>query len=475
MDNHTQTNAASSDSSLSTEIDNDMGISSLASSTLEKEAFTDMPFSELELAPELLHALADMGLEKCSEVQKKAIPAIQEGADIVLTASTGSGKTLAYLLPVVHKILEDYEYLDQPKKGQRVQAVIVAPTRELVKQIASVCQTLLTHTQLSVCPLIGGEDFKVQQKKLNRFPDIVVASPGRLMEQIEARSFSLKEVTQVVLDESDQLCDLGSTDDVLTILGHVDEQTLDSEENTQIIMASATTKGRTRKLADQVLNEPEFITVNARRDQNENIRQQILTADDERHKLKLLVWLLENEDFGRAFVFVNTRTQADNLCGKLRYHKQRSAVLHSDMKQSVREGTLNAFKEGRATILVATDLAARGLDVDNVDIVVNFDMARKGDDYMHRIGRTGRAGAEGQAFSLIMPNEWNLMASIERYLKVKFERKFIPELRGEFNGPKKVKSSGKAVSGKKKTKAKKKSVGKNNKSAKPKKAKTPKK
>lgn len=414
-------------------------------------------FSDFELASELLESLNTMTLEQATEVQQKAIPAILEGQDIVITASTGSGKTLAYLIPLAQKILDDYEWLEQPKKGQRVQSLIVAPTRELASQIAQVCDQLLENTELTVCALIGGEDFKVQQKALNRFPDIVVATPGRLIEHIDARSLSLIEVSKVVLDESDQLCDLGFAEDVQTILGYVDEarsqneeQTEDDDSSCQTIMVSATTTGRTRKLAQDILDEPQILTVNARRAQNDNIRQQILTADDERHKLQLLLWLLDHESFGRAFVFVNTKAQADNLCGKLRYHKQRAAVLHSDMKQSVREGTLKAFKEGRANILVATDLAARGLDIENVDLVVNFDMARKGDEYMHRIGRTGRGGAQGQSFVLIMPNEWNLKASIERYLKVTFERKFIPELRGSFNGPKKVKASGKAAGTKKK-------------------------
>lgn len=413
-------------------------------------------FSDLELAAELLESLHSMALEQATDVQQKAIPAILEGQDIVITASTGSGKTLAYLVPLAQKILSDYEWLEQPKKGQRVQALIVAPTRELASQIAQVCDQLLENTELTVCGLIGGEDFKVQQKALNRFPDIVVATPGRLIEHIDARSFSLLDVSKVVLDESDQLCDLGFSEDVQTILGYVDEAlTQKGEQNDEVlscqtVMVSATTTGRTRKLAKDILNDPHILTVNARRAQNDNIRQQMLTADDERHKLQLLVWLLDHEAFGRAFVFVNTKAQADNLCGKLRYHKQKAAVLHSDMKQSVREGTLKAFKEGRANILVATDLAARGLDIDNVDLVVNFDMARKGDEYMHRIGRTGRGGSQGQSFVLIMPNEWNLKASIERYLKVTFERKFIPELKGSFNGPKKVKASGKAAGTKKK-------------------------
>ncbi|GLQ30796.1 DEAD/DEAH box helicase [Litoribrevibacter albus] len=448
---------------------------------MQSESTESTSFSDFELASELLESLTNMALQEPTEVQQRAIPAILDEQDVVITASTGSGKTLAYLVPLAQKILNSYEWLEQPKKGQRVQALIVAPTRELASQITDVCDQLLEHTELTVCGLVGGEDFKVQQKALNRFPDMVVATPGRLIEHLDARSLSLIEVATVVLDESDQLCDLGFTEDVQTILGYVDEAITQNEEQEddarrcQTLMVSATTTGRTRKLAADVLNDPVILTINARRAQNANIRQQMLTADDERHKLQLLLWLFDHEPFGRAFVFVNTKTQADNLCGKLRYHNQRAAVLHSDMKQSVREGTLKSFKEGRSNILVATDLAARGLDVENVDIVVNFDMARKGDEYMHRIGRTGRGGAQGQSFSLIMPNEWNLMASIERYLKIKFERRFIPELKGSFNGPKKLKASGKAAGVKKKktkTSAGKAKAGAKSKKAKPKKAKS---
>ncbi|GAA3920017.1 DEAD/DEAH box helicase [Litoribacillus peritrichatus] len=411
-------------------------------------------FSEFDLEPELLQAIENMGFTAPTTTQMQAIPAIKEGGDMVVTASTGSGKTLSFLVPMVQKILENYEFLEQPKKGQRVQTIILAPTRELASQINSVCTSLLEFTQLNSCELIGGEDFKDQQKELNRFPDVVIATPGRLLEHLDARSLSLKEVSQVILDESDRLCDLGFADDLLAILGHLDEDQAGTEFELecQTIMFSATTSGRTRKLAEQILKEPQFLTINARRAQNENIVQQIVLADDERHKLKLMVWLLENQPFERAIVFVNTKTQADNLCGKLRYHKQRSAVLHSNMKQSVREGTLAAYKEGRANVLVATDLAARGLDVDNIDVVINFDMARKGDDYTHRIGRTGRAGKQGESFVLIMPNEWNLMSSIERYLKIRFRPKIIEELLGEYRGPKKVKASGKAAGTKKKKK-----------------------
>ncbi len=418
---------------------------------MQSETFT---VSNVELAGELLEALAAMGLKTPTEVQTQAIPAILDGQDVVVTASTGSGKTLAYLIPIAQKILNDYEWLEQPKKGQRVQALVIAPTRELAAQITAVCDQLLENTELTVAALIGGEDFKVQQKVLNRFPDIVVATPGRLIEHLDARSLSLLEVSTVVLDESDQLCDLGFTEDVQAVLGYVDEALSQADEGEerqcQTLMVSATTTGRTRKLAEDILSSPTILTVNARRAQNDNIRQQMLTADDERHKLQLLLWLLDHQTYGRAFVFVNTKAQADNLCGKLRYHKQKSAVLHSDMKQSVREGTLKSFKEGRSNILVATDLAARGLDIENVDLVINFDMARKGDEYMHRIGRTGRGGSQGDSFVLVMPSEWNLMASVERYLKIKFERCVIPELKGSFNGPKKVKASGKAAGSKKK-------------------------
>ena len=187
------------------------------------------------------------------------------------------------------------------------------------------------------------------------------------------------------------------------------------------------------------------ITVNTAREQHDSIRQQYILADDDKHKEKILLWLLENEPFERALVFTNTKDQANHLCGVMRYRGQRAGFLHGDVKQDIRNSTTTAFREGKINVLVASDVASRGLDVKGIDLVVNFDMARKGDDYVHRIGRTGRAGEKGLAVAFIAPNEWNLKASIERYLNVTFESRKIKELPGTYKGPKKLKASGKAA------------------------------
>jgi ATP-dependent RNA helicase SrmB len=219
----------------------------------------------------------------------------------------------------------------------------------------------------------------------------------------------------------------------------------------QTLLFSATVPVAVRTLAREMLRDPRTLNISQDTEEQSNIHQQYVLGDDDKHKEKLLLWLLANETFAKAIVFTNTRDRANEITGLLRYHQIKADLLHGELKQDRRNATIAAFRDGRFTVLVASDVAARGLDVKGVDLVVNFDMARKGDDYLHRIGRTGRAGETGRAISLIGPTEWNLKASIERYLKIQMERRSIKALAGNYRGPKKVKSSGKAASSRKKT------------------------
>src|SRR5690606_38163404 len=365
-------------------------------------------------------------------VQAQAIPLALAGRDLLVNAATGSGKTAAFLLPILQRMISE----PPPKEGTR--ALVLVPTRELARQIGKECELLASYCGLKVGVITGGLELKVQRALLRKDPEVVIATPGRLLELAKEGSALLSSLEVLVLDEADRLFEMGFVDDVLAIVSLCNE-------TRQTMMFSATLPAGVRRLM-QVLTEPERVTINRGREQHELIRQQYVLADDIKHKEQLLLWLLEHETFERALVFTNTRDQATHLSGVMRYRGQRAGYLHGEVKQDVRNSTIAAFREGKFNVLIASDVASRGLDVKGIDLVINFDMARKGDDYVHRIGRTGRAGREGLAISLIAPSEWNLRASVERYLNLTMELRRIKEVPGTYKGPKKVKSSGKAAS-----------------------------
>lgn len=402
-------------------------------------------FTELALHDRLLKALAELSFDKPTAVQSAAIPPAIAGEDLYVIAQTGSGKTAAYVLPILHRLMNDDSQPLAPR------ALILSPTRELAQQIHKDIQALARFTFLKAELVVGGEGFKVQAARLRKNPDIVVATPGRALEQLKASGLDLSCVQTLVIDEADRMLDMGFSEDVLTIASACPEQR-------QTMLFSATTGSAGLKhIIKQVLREPRWLELDSAREDTPAIRQQVIPVDDNTHREALLKWLLLNEGAGKAIVFTNTRAMADRLGGVLRSVKGlRVHVLHGEKDQKDRKQAIERFKQGGDGVLVATDVAARGLDIRELDLVINFDMPRSGDDYLHRVGRTGRAGAEGVAISLVSAHEWNLMSSIERYLRRHFERRIIKELAGSFRGPKKVKASGKPVGPKKKKDDKKK-------------------
>ena len=388
-------------------------------------------FAELLLDQRLLKSVDKMGFEKPTPVQQQAIPLALEGRDLLVSAATGSGKTAAFLLPILQGMIKN----PPPKEGTR--ALVIVPTRELARQIGKECEKLASYCGIKVGVITGGQEFKVQRALLRRDPEILIGTPGRMLELVREGSTLFTNLEYLVLDEADRLFEMGFDEDVLAIIAQCNEAR-------QTMLLSATLPGGVRRLM-QVLNNPARVMVNDGREEHSSIRQQYILADDDKHKEKLLLWLLENETFERALVFANTRDMATHLSGVMRYRGQRAGYLHGEVKQDVRNSTTTAFRDGKIKVLIASDVASRGLDVKGIDLVINFDMARKGDDYVHRIGRTGRAGETGLAVALIAPNEWNLKASIERYLNIKMEARKVKEFPGHYRGPKKVKASGKAA------------------------------
>ncbi len=397
-------------------------------------------FSTLSLDQKLLKSVDKMGFKQPTAVQQQAIPLALAGRDLLVSAATGSGKTAAFLLPILqHMIVRP-----PPKEGTR--ALVLVPTRELARQIGKECEKLASYCGIKVGVITGGQEFRVQRALLRKDPEFIISTPGRMLELVKEGSTLFDHLEFLVLDEADRLFEMGFDEDVLAIIATCNEQR-------QTMLLSATLPAGVRRLS-QVLTNPARVMVNPVREQHESIKQQYILADDAKHKEKLLLWLLENEPFERALVFANTRDMATHLSGVMRYRGQRAGYLHGEVKQDVRNSTTTAFRDGKIKVLIASDVASRGLDVKGIDLVVNFDMARKGDDYVHRIGRTGRAGEKGLAVSLIAPNEWNLKASIERYLQVTMEHRKVKDVPGSYKGPKKVKASGKAAGS---TKRKKKS------------------
>ena len=405
-------------------------------------------FAGTELHPRLAEGLTQQAITEATEVQQQVIPAAMQGHDLQVCAETGSGKTLAYLLPIMQRLL------DKEAPGTATRALILTPTRELARQVLKECKRLTDLNSLNAGTLTGGEEFRYQASMLRKNPEIIIATPGRLVDHLKRKTVELKDVEFLILDEADRMLDMGFAEDMSAIVGA-------TPTSRQTLMLSATLRHEgVGRMARSWLKEPQEITTHSIQDQHDLIRQQRILADDNAHKDRLLTWLLANETFDKAIIFVNKRTEVDRLFSFLIGHRSDIAALHGEMTQDERNYVMQNLREGRRRVLVATDVAARGLDVEGMDLVINYDLARKGDEYVHRIGRTGRAGNTGLAISLIAPNEWNLKASLERYLQQLMEPRTIKELKAKFTGPKKVKASGKAAGPKKSKPSAKKGTGK---------------
>jgi len=395
------------------------------------------PFYELIANPQLRKAMDALGYAEPTPVQQKAIPGVLAGKSLLVSSKTGSGKTAAFLLPALEKMLGS-----APINQTSTRLLILTPTRELARQIVKIAEQLLKFTSVKVGMVCGGEEFKYQKAMLRKNPEVVIGTPGRLAEHVMHKSTDFSGLEFLVLDEADRMLEMGLSEDVLSIAS-----TCSGARQTLLFSATLEQTGLRHLIKQVVLGESEEIYV----EQPANrIQQQMILADDVKHKEKLALALLSNSAFEKAVVFTNTKLKAIQLDNYLRYHKFKVSALHGDITQDQRRVSLDLFRQGRTQVLVATDVAARGLDIPGVDLVINFDMAHSGDEYIHRIGRTGRVDAEGRAVSFVSKNDWNLTKGIERYIDVKFEVISVPGLTAAYKGPEKTKSSGKAVGIKKK-------------------------
>ena len=355
----------------------------------------------------------------------------------MVSAKTGSGKTAAFLLPMLDQMLR----IDLPRSGTR--GLILLPTRELALQTVKTFEKVAKFTHLKCGIVIGGEAFKHQIASLRRNPEVIIATPGRLVEHLDKGSIDFDDLEFLVLDEADRMLDMGFTEDMNKIAAACRKQR-------QNLLFSATLKHRNFGRIQDILIKPVSIEVDSFKEGHSQITQQMILVDDDDHKQKLIIALVEEEKAEKVFVFCKTRAQCTAVGQHLAETEMKVGYLHGEIPQSDRKQVLNRFRDNKLQVLVATDVAARGLDVPDVDLVINYTVAHSGDDHVHRVGRTGRAGSQGKAVTLVNHVDWNKNSSIERYLKIRFEMRSIKGLKADYTGPGKLKKSGKAVGTKKK-------------------------
>src|SRR5690349_632617 len=371
-------------------------------------------FAELGLRPEILRAVAETGYTTPTPIQAKAIPVVLDGRDIMGGAQTGTGKTAGFALPILHKLIAHANTSPSPARHP-VRALILAPTRELAIQVEEAVQIYGKYTGLRSTCVFGGVDIKQQLPIVRAGVEILVATPGRLLDHVEQRSVNLSQVEIFVLDEADRMLDMGFIPDIKRIMA-----LMPVTAKRQNLLFSATFSVEIKKLADQLLNQPELIEVARRNTAAETVEQGVYKVAQD-SKRPLLVRIVKSRGLKQVLCFVRTKHGASRLARQLERDGLVTSAIHGDKTQGARLDALAAFKEGKLEVLVATDVAARGLDVDDLPLVVNYELPHVPEDYIHRIGRTGRAGATGEAISFVAPDEEKYLHEIERLLKKKID------------------------------------------------------
>lgn len=367
-----------------------------------------MNFEDFRLSQETLRAISEIGFEEPTPIQIVAIPPIMSGKDFVGQAQTGTGKTAAFAIPIVERC----------RRGRKPSAIILEPTRELAVQVAQEMHKIGRYKKISVLPVYGGTSIERQIKTLQRGVNIIVGTPGRVIDLINRRILSLSEITIVVLDEADEMLDMGFLDDIETILR-------ETPAERQTLLFSATIPPQIMNIARRHMRDPEKIQVNAKDLVIPEIRQLFYEVGQET-RIDALSRLLDVEDPERAIVFCHTKREVDDVAAKLSQLGFNAGAIHGDFTQPKRDEVMRKFRAGTLDILVATDVAARGLDIKNVSHVINYGIPQNSDSYVHRIGRTGRAGKSGIAITLITPREYKHLRLIERTAKTVIDRKKLP-------------------------------------------------
>ena len=389
-------------------------MSDAATPTLDIERLD--AFSQLQLAAPLSRAVAELGYESMTPIQAQAIPVVLQGRDVMGAAQTGTGKTAAFALPLLQRLLAHENASTSPARHP-VRALVLLPTRELADQVAQAIKAYAKHTQLRCTVVFGGMDMKPQTLELKRGVEVLVATPGRLLDHIEAKNAVLNQVEYVVLDEADRMLDIGFLPDLQRILSFLPKQRT-------TLLFSATFSPEIRRLANSYLQDPVTIEVARPNAAASTVEQHFYSVDDE-DKRRALHQVLRQRGVKQAFVFVNSKLGCARLARSLEREGLNTTALHGDKSQDERLKALDAFKKGEVDLLVCTDVAARGLDIKDVPAVFNFDVPFNAEDYIHRIGRTGRAGASGLAVTFVSRSDARLVADLEKLLKAKLELEAI--------------------------------------------------
>ena len=370
------------------------------------------PYSQLSLAPSLAKAVAEMGYENMTPIQAQAIPVVLTGKDVMGAAQTGTGKTAAFSLPLLQRLLKHENASTSPARHP-VRALVLLPTRELADQVAQQIKMYAKYTQLRSTVVFGGMDMKPQTAELKKGVEVLVATPGRLLDHIEAKTAVLNQVEYVVLDEADRMLDIGFLPDLQRILSYLPKQRT-------TLLFSATFSPEIKRLAGSYLQDPVTIEVARPNETASTVEQRFFAAADD-DKRRVIKKVLNDRGLQLAFIFSNSKLGCARLARALERDGYKTGALHGDKSQDERLKTLEAFKKGEVHLLVCTDVAARGLDIKDVPAVFNFDVPFNAEDYVHRIGRTGRAGASGLAVTLVAPGDNRLVGEIEKLTKKKIE------------------------------------------------------
>ncbi len=375
-----------------------------------------MTFSRLGFRPELLQAVKDLGYAAPTPIQEKSLPESMQGRDVIGSAMTGSGKTMAFTMPLLQKLLDD-RAADPHKGGARVRALVLVPTRELAAQVEKAVGELAKHSPVKCALVIGGASFTVQRDALKKGAEVVVATPGRLLDLIRGGSLTLRDVKVAVLDEADRMLDMGFMPDVRRIMKLLpaDRQTL---------MFSATIPPEVERVVNEFMRNPVRVEVDRPRSTATTVTQALYPVT-EGQKGELLAAIVKTDGVDSVIVFTRTKARADYVAHCLNRKDIGCGVLHSDLSQKERDRAMQDFRDGKITILVATDLAARGLDVPDVTHVINYDVPEHAEDYVHRIGRTGRAMTEGDAVTLVSFEEERMIPGIEAFIGQSIPRRAL--------------------------------------------------
>ncbi len=401
-----------------------------------------MQFEALGLDNRLLKIIEQWGYSTPTEIQDSAIPVICAGKDLLASSKTGSGKTLAFILPAIQRVMRTKAL---SRRGPRV--VILAPTRELAKQVFSELRKMTASTPYKTVLILGGENFNDQAKEFRKEPTFIVATPGRLADHLEHQHMTFDGVEMLILDEADRMLDLGFSPQLNAI-----HQAANHRKRQTLMFSATLNHEQVDEIASEMLNAPRRIAIGYVNDEHQDIEQRFYLSDHLDHKHALLESILDTEVYRQLMIFTATRADTDRLAKLLSERGIKSAALSGDMSQTARNRIMNEFERGMHKILVTTDVASRGLDISNVSHVVNFDMPKHAEEYVHRIGRTGRAGNKGTALSFVGPKDWKSFKSIEAFLTKTMTFSVIEGLEGKFKGLKPTITKKKPISSTKQNK-----------------------